>query len=104
MPAGHFNIAVPLKNLESPQLYVYAIDKAGNVSKSQKISVVLNRAVLSERARRAPNISAKKLPNSAGVIDIAVASLAKNLSMLYFLALTAIGYGASLFIVKAIKS
>lgn len=103
LPSGHFNINVPLKNLDSTNLYVYAVDKAGNVSQSQKLKVNIPVAVLSQRARKASGISAKKLPNSAGILDLAVASIIKNVVTLYFLGLALLGYLGSSFITKTFK-
>ena len=66
LPKGKFLVKVNLKGIKSKNLYIFAIDKAGNTSTAIKLDV----KIASKLTTHKKSVKTGKLPNSAGPKDV----------------------------------
>ena len=83
---GPFKIAIGLKNLKTPNLYIFAIDKSGNISKAAKLHLNINLDKIQKTQKGGT------LPNSAGSLEDALKVFGRNVIALGYLSVVASVY------------
>ncbi len=101
LPAGNFTETVNLRNLNSTKLYIFAVDKSGNISKTAVLNVKLPTKVLSAKAQK--ELRAKTIPDSAGFVDNAVDFIKKNIIITYLTVLIIGAYFTSYLGIKFVS-
>ena len=99
IPKGEFRTKVKLQNLDSKNIYLYAIDKSGNSSNAFKLDITLPTPVFSEQYKKKNHI----LPNSAGPLDSVLNMASKNILAIYITSLIGLVYLTSFAFVKYLK-